>query len=97
MKMGGWKDMKTMMFYVRKAGVDIKGASDVLDLHDPDDKKGVLLKAYGSTVQTYQMFSSGGVALPQNIRAECIELLRSMTLDQLKTAHPVLLSLSVHK
>jgi transcriptional regulator with XRE-family HTH domain len=56
-----------------------------------------LLKAYGSTVQTYQMFSSGGVALPQNVRAECIEIVRSMSLDQLKTAHPVLLSLSAHK
>ena len=34
MKMGGWKDMKTMMIYVRKAGVDIKGATDCLDFHD---------------------------------------------------------------
>jgi integrase len=35
MKVGGWKDMKTMMIYVRKAGVDIRGMSDVLNLHDP--------------------------------------------------------------
>jgi integrase len=35
MKMGGWKDMKTMMIYVRTAGVDIKGMTDCLDLHDP--------------------------------------------------------------
>jgi transcriptional regulator with XRE-family HTH domain len=56
-----------------------------------------LLKTYGSNVQTYQMYSSGGVAVPQNVRAECIELMRSMSLDQLKTAHPVLLSLSTHK
>jgi len=33
--MGGWKDIKTMQIYVRKAGVDIAGAMDGLDLHDP--------------------------------------------------------------
>lgn len=35
MKMGGWKDLKTMMIYARKAGVDIRGMTDCLDLHDP--------------------------------------------------------------
>ena len=36
MKMGGWKDIDTMMIYARKAGVDIKGATDKLDLQsDP--------------------------------------------------------------
>jgi hypothetical protein len=35
MKVGGWRDMKTMMIYVRMAGIDIKGTSDVLDLHNP--------------------------------------------------------------
>jgi len=35
MKLGGWKDMKTMMIYIRKAGIDIKGTSDCLDLHNP--------------------------------------------------------------
>jgi integrase len=35
MKMGGWKDMKTMMIYMRKAGVDIKGITDGLELHNP--------------------------------------------------------------
>ena len=28
-------DMKTMMIYLRKAGVDIKGSTDNLDLHNP--------------------------------------------------------------
>ncbi len=36
MKMGGWKDIKTMGIYVRKAGVDIKGITNVLDLHEHD-------------------------------------------------------------
>lgn len=35
MKMGGWKDLKTMQIYVRKAGVDIKGCMQDFSLHDP--------------------------------------------------------------
>ncbi len=36
MMMGGWKDMKTMMIYMRKAGIDITGITTVLDgLHNP--------------------------------------------------------------
>lgn len=31
MSMGGWKDMDTMMIYMRKAGIDIKDATSVLD------------------------------------------------------------------
>lgn len=36
MMMGGWKDMKTMMIYMRKTGIDIKGMTDCLNLHDPN-------------------------------------------------------------
>jgi len=35
MAMGGWKDLKTMQFYIRKAGVDISGISDGLKFHNP--------------------------------------------------------------
>lgn len=56
-----------------------------------------LLKAYRVTEQTYQMFASGQVPLPQNLRFECFEIIRSMTIEQLRTAHPVLSSLSNHK
>lgn len=35
MSMGGWKDLKTMQYYIRKAGVDISGISDNLSLHNP--------------------------------------------------------------
>jgi len=56
-----------------------------------------LLKAYNATEQTYQMFTSGSVALPQNLRAECLEIVQRMSQDQLRTAHPVLQSLSNHK
>lgn len=44
MFMGGWKDLKTMQFYVRKAGVNITGISDVLSLHNPEQDDGIVLK-----------------------------------------------------
>lgn len=48
MKMGGWKDMKTMMIYVRTAGVDIKGMTNCLDdLHNPATEAGQVLKFEG--------------------------------------------------
>lgn len=31
MSMGGWRDMKTMMIYMRKAGINIKDSTSVLD------------------------------------------------------------------
>jgi len=44
MKAGGWKDMKTMMIYVRKAGVDIRGMSDCLDLHNPSQESATVIR-----------------------------------------------------
>lgn len=39
MSAGGWKDLKTMMIYCRKAGISIKGMSSVLDhIHDPKER-----------------------------------------------------------
>ena len=35
MKMGGWAEMKTMMRYMRNAGIDIRGITDNLSFHDP--------------------------------------------------------------
>jgi len=46
MKMGGWKDLKTMMIYVRKAGIDIAGMTDSLDLHDPSQKTGQVIRIH---------------------------------------------------
>jgi len=43
MIMGGWKDLKTMQFYVRKAGVDIKGITNKLELHSPYTKMAKVL------------------------------------------------------
>jgi len=44
MKMGGWCDMKTMMIYVRKAGVDIRGSTDSLTLHDAERRMADVLR-----------------------------------------------------
>jgi transcriptional regulator with XRE-family HTH domain len=52
-----------------------------------------LLPAYKSTRDTYEMFVAGRVQLPENLRFECIEILKSMTAEQIRTAHPVLASL----
>ncbi len=52
-----------------------------------------LTNSYGCTVQTYQMFESGKVELPQDLRLECLEIIRAMSLEQLRTVYPVLESL----
>ena len=36
MMMGGWRDMKTFQIYVRKAGIEIKGATKVLSCLEID-------------------------------------------------------------
>lgn len=45
MKMGGWSSLKTLeKHYIRLSGVDIKGATDDLQLHDPSKGEGQLIK-----------------------------------------------------
>lgn len=44
MKAGGWKDIKTMMIYVRKAGIDIMGITNGLVLHEHAKPEGRLIK-----------------------------------------------------
>jgi len=48
MNMGGWKNLKTMQIYIRKAGVSIKGITDALDLHDPCQEKARVISINGS-------------------------------------------------
>lgn len=43
MKMGGWKDMKTMMIYLRMTGLDVVGATDSLNFHDNWNSYGQIL------------------------------------------------------
>lgn len=47
MKMAGWKDLKTMQFYIRKAGVDIKGITEGLSLHDPSAQTAQIINLNG--------------------------------------------------
>jgi integrase len=42
MKLGGWKNVKSFQHYVRLAGVDIQGATDVLDLIPVDVESKIL-------------------------------------------------------
>lgn len=44
MAMGGWEDMKTMMIYIRKAGLDLNGSTDCLEFHDSVQEFGQLVK-----------------------------------------------------
>jgi len=46
MSMGGWKDLKTMMIYVRKAGINIRGITDDLQLHDPSHVNGQVIQLH---------------------------------------------------
>lgn len=56
-----------------------------------------LLPAYRATRATFNMFANGSIELPQDLKAECAEIVRNMSLDQLRTAFPVLKSLSNHR
>lgn len=49
MIMGGWNDIKTMMIYMRKAGIDIRGITDCLQLHNPSHEGGQVLEFRGSS------------------------------------------------
>lgn len=42
MAMAGWKDLKTMQYYIRKTGVDKSVISDNLSLHNPSSETKIL-------------------------------------------------------
>jgi integrase len=43
LKLGGWRDLKTAQIYLRKAGVDVRGSADALDLHNPGNQSAAVL------------------------------------------------------
>lgn len=45
---GGWSDIKTMMIYMRKAGIAIKGMTDNLRLHDPEKPEGEVISIFAN-------------------------------------------------
>jgi integrase len=47
MSMGGWKNLKTMQIYIRKAGVNIKGITNTLELHNPSLTEAKLIQISG--------------------------------------------------
>ena len=47
MKMGGWTQLKTMQIYIRSAGIDIRGITDDLLLHENQANSGKILKFEG--------------------------------------------------
>lgn len=57
---GGWKDLKAMQIYVRKAGVDIKGSTDSLELHNPSIEKVSVLQIHSQSLR-------GNLAMDLNI------------------------------
>lgn len=44
MKQGGWKDLKTMMIPLRKAGIGTRGTLSDFSVHDGSPKSGELLR-----------------------------------------------------
>lgn len=56
-----------------------------------------LLPAYRATMATFHMFANGSVELPKDLKAECAEIIKNMSPEQLRTAFPVLKSLSNHR
>jgi transcriptional regulator with XRE-family HTH domain len=101
---------RVLRFLREQAKLSLRNAANKADLsmsmlaHIEQGRTGILTRhieklvsVYGSTLQTYQMFESGKVDLPQDIRLECMEIVRAMSLEQLRTAHPVLASLSSRK
>ncbi len=101
---------RTLKFLRHQAGFSTRGAARAsglkdgvinhlengrISIHERHLEK--LLKAYNATFKTYEMFASGAVKLPLDLRRECLEILSQMSPEQLKTAHPVLVSLSAHK
>ena len=97
---------KTLKYLRQQSGLSTRGAARVSGLHDgvinhlengriqisPRHLE-KLLAAYQVPLKTYELFASGAVKLPVNLHAECIELIHQMTSEQLRTVHPVLMSL----
>ncbi len=44
MKMGGWRELKTMQYYIRLSGIDTKGVLSDFDLHDPNEEMGKVIQ-----------------------------------------------------
>ncbi len=43
MSIGGWKDLETMQIYIRRAGLDVRGATDALPKIKPEEAMGTVI------------------------------------------------------
>lgn len=46
MAMGGWKDLEVMQRYIRRAGLDIRGATDALPKIKPEEVMGTVVSLF---------------------------------------------------
>jgi len=53
-----------------------------------------LLPVLGISKGVFDAFASGKTPVPKDLRRECLELIKAMSLTQLETAHGVLISLA---
>ncbi len=53
-----------------------------------------LLPVLGISRGVFDAFASGKTPVPKDLRRECLELIKAMSLTQLQTAHGVLISLA---
>lgn len=48
MAMGGWKDLETMQIYIRRSGLDLRGATDALPTIVPREAIATVIKLFNS-------------------------------------------------
>lgn len=46
MAMGGWKDLEVMQRYIRRSGLDIRGATDALPKIKPEKAMGTFVELF---------------------------------------------------
>ncbi|MBK9293891.1 MAG: helix-turn-helix transcriptional regulator [Oligoflexia bacterium] len=63
-----------------------------IDLRDQHLEK--LLPVLGISRGVFDAFASGQTPVPKDLRRECLELIKAMSIGQLQTAHGVLVSLA---
>lgn len=98
---------RTLKFLREQAGLSLRMASQIsgvgtsvlhhlehgrIDISDNHLER--ILDVYKSNRAMYEMFASGKVKLPLDLRSECMALVSGMTFEQLQTVHPVLMSLA---
>jgi len=50
MAMGGWKDLEVMQRYIRRAGLDTRGATDTLPKIKPEQAMATVVNLFGSQI-----------------------------------------------